>query len=478
MQGRKELTKVGLISRRYQMAVMTFFGFLVFYVFRVNLSIAIVAMTANRTNTHENGTEYYEQDYDWNSKEKGLVLGAFFYGYLTTQVLGGILAPVVGAGRLFGLSVLVSSVLSIATPIMAYYGHIPLIILRVALGVSQGVVLPTVHEFWSHWAPPLESTKLLAISYSGTQVGTVISMGACGWISDHLGWPWTFYGFGIIGVVWSLLWFISFSEDPGEDRYISTEELDYLCETIKKHERTKLADIPWRCIFTSLPIWSTIIAHTVENCSFYMLLTQLPTYLDDISGWDIKKMGMIAAIPYLVMAVVVQFGGYFQDALRTRFNISTTIVRKIFIAGPYIVQAIVLLILGYVDSITLILAAIITAVAIGGFSSFSANFLDLAPQYGGITLGISNTIATLPGVFIPSITGHIVQNSLVSEWRIVFFLTSGACIFGAVIYIVFGSGELQPWAYQTQKEDLKSDPGMSAVTNNVSSREQEVNFKP
>lgn len=59
MQGRKELTKVGLISRRYQMAVMTFFGFLVFYVFRVNLSIAIVAMTANRTNTHENGTEYY-----------------------------------------------------------------------------------------------------------------------------------------------------------------------------------------------------------------------------------------------------------------------------------------------------------------------------------------------------------------------------------------------------------------------------------
>lgn len=74
---------------------------------------------------------------------------------------------------------------------------------------NQGVVLPTVHEFWSHWAPPLESTKLLAISYSGTQVGTVISMGACGWISDHLGWPWTFYGFGscqsIIHVAVSLI---------------------------------------------------------------------------------------------------------------------------------------------------------------------------------------------------------------------------------------------------------------------------------
>ena len=78
-----------------------------------------------------------EQDHKWNSEEKGLVLGAFFYGYLTTQVLGGILAPIVGAGRLFGLSVLVSAVLSLMTPVMAYYGHIPLIVLRILLGISQ-----------------------------------------------------------------------------------------------------------------------------------------------------------------------------------------------------------------------------------------------------------------------------------------------------------------------------------------------------
>ena len=40
---------------------------------------------------------------------------------------------------------------------------------------------------------------------------------------------------------------------------------------------------------------------------------------------------------------------------------------------------------------------------------------------------------------------------LVSEWRTVFFLTSGTCVFGAVFYSIFGSGELQPWADQTSK---------------------------
>lgn len=53
---------------------------------RVDLSVAIVALTENRTVTFENGSVYYEQFFDWNSKERGIALSAFFYGYITTQV--------------------------------------------------------------------------------------------------------------------------------------------------------------------------------------------------------------------------------------------------------------------------------------------------------------------------------------------------------------------------------------------------------
>jgi len=399
------------------------------------------------------------------------VLGGFFYGYLTTQILGGILAPTLGAGRLFGLSILTSAILSLASPLAAEYGHISLIVLRMLVGISQGFVIPATHEFWSHWAPPFETTKLISISYSGAQFGTVLSMGACGWISDRFGWVWIFYSFGIAGVVWSLLWFILFAEDPSEDKLISTEELNYLKENVRRHERPKFTDIPWSTILTSLPIWSAIVAHTIENCTFYMLLTQIPTYLNDISGWNLQEMGMIAATPYIALSVVIQFSGYFQDTLRSRFHVSTTIVRKIFIVGTHIIQLIVLLILCYVESITAILTCLIVAVGIGGFSSFSVNFLDLAPQYGSITVGISNTIATFPGAVIPYITGHIVQNSLVSEWRTVFFLTSGTCVFGAVFYSIFGSGELQPWADQTK--DIEKNSDMPAVTDDVNKEENE-----
>lgn len=66
-----------------------------------------------------------------------MVLASFFYGYMTTQLIGGVLSPIVGAGRLFGYSCFLSAMLNIITPMMAYYGRLPLIIVRFLLGVVQ-----------------------------------------------------------------------------------------------------------------------------------------------------------------------------------------------------------------------------------------------------------------------------------------------------------------------------------------------------
>ena len=44
------------MKRRYVVAVLAFFGFCVIYMLRVNLSVAIVAMTQNRTHTEDDGS--------------------------------------------------------------------------------------------------------------------------------------------------------------------------------------------------------------------------------------------------------------------------------------------------------------------------------------------------------------------------------------------------------------------------------------
>lgn len=86
-------------KRRYLLVLLTFLGFINVYTLRINLSVGIVAMTQNTTIEHPDGSVTYEQAFDWNSKQKGLILSSFFYGYICTQMIGGFIANKIGGSR-------------------------------------------------------------------------------------------------------------------------------------------------------------------------------------------------------------------------------------------------------------------------------------------------------------------------------------------------------------------------------------------
>lgn len=53
-------------------------------------------MTELRNVTLANGTVIQERYFEWNSRDQGLVLSSFFYGYILTQFLGGLLGAKIG----------------------------------------------------------------------------------------------------------------------------------------------------------------------------------------------------------------------------------------------------------------------------------------------------------------------------------------------------------------------------------------------
>lgn len=78
-----------------------------------------------------------DQEFAWSSKEQGLLLSSFFYGYITTQLLGGWLAPRMGAGKLYGLGILATAILTLLTPVIANAGLAPLVAIRILEGVFE-----------------------------------------------------------------------------------------------------------------------------------------------------------------------------------------------------------------------------------------------------------------------------------------------------------------------------------------------------
>ncbi|XP_074027010.1 sialin [Leptinotarsa decemlineata] len=447
--------------RRYVVALLAFLGFCTSYALRVNLSIAIVAMTEFKNTTLDNGTVIQEREFDWDTKVQGYVLSSFFYGYITTQLIGGYLAARIGGKRVFGTGIAVTAVLTLVTPWVAQTNFYLLIVVRIIEGIFEGVTYPCIHAIWAKWAPPLERSRLATIAFSGSYIGTVISMPLCSLLASSFGWESIFYCFGTVGIIWCILWMVIVTDSPEEDSKISEYELNFITSALNEESKSnKKANlkIPWRSFATSMPVWAITVSHFSENWGFYTLLTQLPKFMKGVLDMKLNAAGFLSALPYLAMAIMTQFSGHLADWFLVKGILTTTQVRRTFNCSGFVAQTIFMMTAAYWLHPVGTTFCLTMAVGLGAFAwaGFSINHLDIAPQYASILMGFGNTFATIPGIVSPILTGYIVTDETsISEWRVVFFISSGIYLFGAVFYGTFVSGELQPWAVETQS--LKTD---------------------
>ena len=80
-------------------------------------------------------------------RERGVFLSSFFYGYITTQILGGILAPLMGAARLACIGLFGTNILALMTPSVTYGGGlIPLTVIKI-FKESSKVYIYNIYSF-------------------------------------------------------------------------------------------------------------------------------------------------------------------------------------------------------------------------------------------------------------------------------------------------------------------------------------------
>lgn len=450
-------------SSRYNLAVLACLGFFVLYALRVNLSVALVDMVETNVskpvNTSDLGCPEHSNTsnvqynktgkvYNWNADSQGWILGAFFYGYIITQIPGGIVAGKVGGKWLLGLGILGTAVFTLLTPLAADLGVGYVIAVRALEGLGEGVTFPAMHAMWSSWAPPLERSRLLTISYAGAQLGTVISLPLSGIICFYLDWTYVFYIFGAVGVLWFILWAFLVSDTPEAHKTISPVEKEFIISSLQ-HELSSKKSVPWLSILTSLPLWSIVIAHFSYNWTFYTLLTLLPSYMKDVLRFNIQEDGYLSALPYFGCWACMMIVGQLADYLRQNQLLTTIAVRKIWTLIGMLGPAVFLVAAGYTGCNYKLAVALLTiSSTLGGFnmSGFSINHLDIAPSYAGILLGITNSFATIPGMVGPVIAKSLTHYNTIEEWKSVFYIAAAIDVFGALFFLLFGKGEVQSWA--------------------------------
>ncbi|KAK7869876.1 hypothetical protein R5R35_006680 [Gryllus longicercus] len=456
--------------RRFVLASLAFWGLVSMYSTRINFSVAIVAMTSGSgachraalpanasaaanasANASAHAGECSERgEFDWDSRTQGLLLSGFFYGYLASQMPAGWLVARAGAAALLGAGIAGSALLTLLGPVAARVGGAPLLLAtRIISGLLQGVVFPCLNAIWARWAPPLERSRLATTVASGCNVGTVIVLPLSGLLAAHVGWPSIFYVFGAGGVLWWALWWAQTADSPERDRRVSEKERRFIEEALGVDTATaKVSFHPWRSFFTSPAYLGKLVAHFCANWGFYTLVTQMPMYLKDTLGFDLRAAGFVSALPYVVMALLLQVAGHTADWLERRQLLNTTHVRKLFLCGAFVLQAGCLLLSTALLDPTAVVACLTLGVALEAFAYavICVNTLDMAPLHASVLAGVSSTIANTSGILSPQLTGFIVRNKSAAEWRIVFYVTSGLYLLGATAFGIFGSAERQPWA--------------------------------
>jgi len=367
-------------------------------------------------------------------------------------VFGGWVADRVGGKWFFGSGILVCAALTMLTPAAAYLHIVALIALRILEGMSEGVMLPATHALLSRWTPATQTTRGVTIVFSGQECGIVVGMLISGVLCDHGfagGWPSVFYVFGTVGGVWSFAWFLLCSDSPSTHPRISTAEREYLEAVVGTfNDSVERSKKPWRKIFTSGPLLACCVAKFAHNWGYHTLLDGLPLFYYDVLGFNMSKNGLLASLPFLVACIMIMVSGQLADWLRAPGRLSTTTVRKIFAVCGLILPSVFFILSGFLGcSRGLQVLTMIMAMGCAAFvwSCVTVNSLDLSVIHAATLLGITNSTATLASIAAPLTIGALTYSSTRAQWRLVFYITVAVEWFGATVYLLFGSGELQDW---------------------------------
>jgi ACS family sodium-dependent inorganic phosphate cotransporter len=415
---------------RYTMVSLCALATFICYIDRVNISVAIIPMA---------------EEFGWDQSTRGLILSSFFLGYLLTQIAGGWLADRFGGKIVLGFGVVFWSAFTIITPPAAFAGLTLLLLSRVGMGLGEAVTFPSIYSLFGRWLPVGERTRAIGLNASAIPLGTVFALLLTPVIVLALGWQWVFYLFGAVGIVWYVFWHRLASTDPRDHPRITQEELAVIdAQAPAEHQANTPTSPPKiRAMLGSMAVWAIIVSHFCSNWGGYVLLSWLPTYFTEGLGVDFAAVGIATMIPAVASFIFLNVAGWVTDKMIAAKRFSLTFIRKLMQAIGFGGGAVVLAVVGYVQSIPLAIAlmsfgSVIGAFAMGGWGS---NHMDIAPKHAGTLMGLTNTAGTLPGIIGVFVSGLILEWT--GSWIIVFQVAAAINVFGLVFYLLFARTDVE-----------------------------------
>ena len=153
----------------------------------------------------------------------GWVTFAFRMAYALFQVPGGWLGDTIGARRALTMVVSWWSAFTALTALA--WSAASMIVIQVFFGLGEAGAFPIATRSLSRWMRPTERGFAQGITHAGSRLGGAITPPIVALlIVPFFGWRAAFYAFGVLGVVWSFVWYFYYRDTPEEHHGVNDTE--------------------------------------------------------------------------------------------------------------------------------------------------------------------------------------------------------------------------------------------------------------
>ncbi len=270
------------------------------------------------------------QDFNWSDREVGakgeLLLAAFFVSYALSNMGLSPLAEQFGPKRSIMAAIVAFSLVTLLSAVFGY-SFTALIILRLLLGLGEGVHIPMLSAVTSRWFQLGERSRANAIWGSGFLLSTAIAPLMVIPLIHWLGWRLTFAVLGLGGMLVSLplVYFLVPDDVKAGDRP----------SAIAHSAATASTQMPLSYC-RDQRFWLAVTGGVLNAFCAFGLLNWLPTYFNRAKGIDFEQLGWPLAIVYASGIVGIALMAYLGDKLQQRTQLAGV---GFLIAGGMVYQA-------------------------------------------------------------------------------------------------------------------------------------------
>jgi MFS transporter, ACS family, glucarate transporter len=393
---------------------------LITYIDRVGISVAAPSI---------------RNDLGLSSIQLGWALAAFGWAYAVFEIPGGWLGDRIGPRRVLMRIVIWWSIFTAATGWA--WNASSLVVTRALFGAGEAGAFPNMTRMFTTWLPVKERERAQALLWLATRVSGAFTPLLVASLITTISWRRTFELFGLIGVIWAVLFYWWFRDQPSEHPSVNAAELALLPPV---HE-TAIAHtgVPWRLIFSSRHVWLLSIQYMCLAYGWWFYINWLPTYLREARGTGIRMGALLAGLPLLLGGLGCLVSAYLVPRLTRRFG-SVSMARRIIAVMGFVGASACIFIFTSVDDP--VRAMFVLGMA-GFFNDFVmpaawASTMDIGGRYAGTVSGAMNTMGSLAGASSVLFVGYLLAWTS-NNWTLTFFISAAIYLVGAVCWLYLDS---------------------------------------